>query len=729
MNRPLAADQYISMEFQKNNAARRVYRRNEMERLFHPRSIAIVGASDNEASFGAKTLANLRSFGGRVMVVHPRHAQLNGHACHPSIQSLPETPDCVVLAVPREAVEGLVIECAEKGVGGLVIYASGYGETGKPDRTAMQERLCAIAREADMRILGPNCMGYVNSALSINASFTSTDTVLRPPRPHAIGLVSQSGAVGFGLLQAMKHGVSFSHVMTAGNSGDVDVADEIAFLSEDPACTAIACLFEGTHAPERLIEAGELAWEHDKPLIVFKVGTGISGVEAAKSHTGTLAGSLSAYRAAFERCGMIVVDHHEALLEVAAFFSKAPAPKSNGVCVFSASGGAAIIAADKADAHGVPLPQPNAQARELLLQHVPEYGSPRNPCDLTATMGGNAAAINACADAVMADPAYGALVMPSTTPGAGMPGRIQSLGEIAARHGKIVCLPWLAGWLDGTGSLEAEENPNVALFRSADRCFSTLAAWQRRDAIRQAGARNYARTSPDQARASAAELIVRSGHDTLNEREAKAILAVYGVPVVKEQLAVDAKQAVAAAQACGFPVVLKVESPDIPHKTEADAIRLNLNSDSEVAAAYETVMSNARRWKPDAKLNGVLVQAMAGAGTEVMVGARVDPIFGPLIVVGLGGILVELMRDTAVELAPVTHREAVGMLSRLKGSAVLQGFRGMPPVDRDRLADVIVRISELISDQRNVVSEIDVNPLICAGDRVLAVDALIFRST
>ncbi len=296
--------------------------------------------------------------------------------------------------------------------------------------------------------------------------------------------------------------------------------------------------------------------------------------------------------------------------------------------------------------------------------------------------------------------------------------------SLAARHGKIACIVWQSEWLEGPGVKEAEEAEHVALFRSMPSCFAALAAWHWRAEKRAAGTPTIEPT-PAETMLQAGTLISAAGGRTLTEREAKEVLALYGVPVVGERVAQNANEAVNAAGALGYPVVLKVESPDLPHKTEAGVVRLNLRDADEVRTAFATIMAKANAVTPPPRINGVLVQKMLPPGIEMVVGARIDPLFGPLVVVGLGGILVELLQDTALAPAPVTHDEALALLSQLKGARLLDGFRGMPSVDRNRLADVICRVAAFAADHRDTIAELDVNPLICTGGRIIAVDALI----
>jgi acyl-CoA synthetase (NDP forming) len=424
-----------------------VYRHADLTRLLHPASVAVIGASTRAGSFGERVLHNLGHYGGRVYPVNARYERIGDHRCFPTVAALPEVPDCAVVTAAREAVEEIVLDCARAGVGGVVIFASGYAETGREDCIAQQHRLALIAHESNMRIVGPNCIGVVNAPLDMRVTFMDI-TPIPAPRKQSIGMVSQSGALGMALAQAVVRGMSFSHVLTSGNSCDVDMADYISYLADDPSCAAIACVFEGMAEPERMLIAAERAWQRDKPLIVFKMATGEQGAAAAMSHTGSLAGS----QAVFRRAGAILVENYEALAETAAFFAKAPPPKASGVAVVAASGGAAIMAADRAEQFGVPLPQPNDSVREILLSHIPEFGSARNPCDVTAQILANPESLNACADALLGDPSYGALVVPQTYGYAPSAKRIPVYNSLAAKHGKIACIAWQTEWLEGPGT-------------------------------------------------------------------------------------------------------------------------------------------------------------------------------------------------------------------------------------------------------------------------------------
>lgn len=699
-----------------------------MTRLVAPSTVAVVGVSERAGAFGNRVVANMAAFDGMLFQVNAKHRELAGRPCFPSLSELPQVPDCVVIATGRDAVEPIVAECARLGVGGAIILAAGFAETGKPELAALQDRVVAIARDADMRLVGPNTIGLVNYGTGAGLTFSAMPDK-RPLRPHAIGIVSQSGSLGFALAQAVERGVSVSHVLTAGNSCDVDVADEVAYLVQDESCRAIACLFEGMADPGRMIAAAELAWRAGKPLVMYKMATGAEGARAAMSHTGSMAGSQAAYRAAFARAGVIQVDRLESLIETAAFFAKAPAPSAPGVAVIATSGGATIMAADKAELHGVALPQPGAAAQAVLEAHVPEYGSTRNPCDVTAQAISDPAGLAACAGALLNDPAYGVLVTTHGYAYASATSRLATFAATAAKAGKPVCNVWVPEWLGGPGAAETEADPNLALFHSMDRCFETLAAWHRHDARRRAGPVSRPRLSDPDAASRAMAMLDAVPGVTLTEREAKAVMALYGIPVVGDAVAQTADEVAAAAAGIGFPVVLKGESPDILHKTEAGLVKLDLGSAEAVRVAAATMLDAVQAMEPRPRLTGLVVQPMLPKGVEIVVGARHDPQFGPLVVVGLGGILVEVLRDTALALAPVSVTEAAEMLGGLKGAALLHGFRGAPPVDLDRLAEIVARFSELAADCGDALAEMEINPLIAAEQRIVAVDALIVKAT
>jgi len=701
-----------------------------VSRLFAPRSIAIIGASDRPGSFGLRTRESLAPFTGEVFLVNARRDEIGGQRCYRSIADVPGPVDCAILATPQPTIEGLVDECIAAGVGGALIYASGFAEVGTPELVEQQARIAARARRAGMRLIGPNAIGFVNFDLRLGATFMS-DLHLdlgysAPARARSIGLVSQSGALGLALTQGMVTGHFFSHALTCGNSADVDVADCIAWLAHDPTCRVIACNFEGHADPRRVRDAALIASDAGKPLVIYKMATGAGGAVAAASHTGSLAGSHEAYRTMFENAGAVMVDEYDALLDTAAFFAKARPNNGRGMAVVATSGGAAIMAADAAEKNGVPLPQPTPALRARLAARVPDFGSTDNPCDVTAQVMNDMASLTDCAEGFIEAGEYGAFLIPHLFAYESSLPRIPVLDALAAEHGKVICTVWLSAWLEGPGHRELTDAPNTVLFRSMDHCFAAFAAW-RRWLDRGRLTADAPRSAPDGAREAVAGTLGAADGATLGEREAKPVLAAYGIGVVPERMAADATAARAAAEEIGFPVAMKLDAANLAHKTEAGGVALNLIDGDGVEAAFEAMMERASTLNPPPDIRGVLIQKMAAKGVEIVIGGRADPVFGPMVVAGIGGVLVEVLRDTIVAPAPVTPAQAARMLDRLRYSSMLDGVRDLPAVDRDALALAVARVSELLADFPDLIAELDVNPVICRGSEITAVDGLIIK--
>lgn len=689
---------------------RPIYTRAQLDRLIAPNSIAIVGASPRAGSFGLRTLENLANFKGAVWPVNGKYPTIGAHQCFPSLAALPGKPDLVALVVPREGVEAALAEAAAAGAGGVVVYASGYGEMARDEGAAAQQRLSDIARAARMPMLGPNCMGLVNHELGVGVSFIPEYSKM-PRRVGPIAFVSQSGALGYCLAQAAERGLGYRYFFSVGNSCDVDVADLIGAMAEDPGVRAIACLFEGVPDARRLLEAGERARTAGKPVIVYKLGISEDGAAAARSHTGSMAGSAEAFRALFERAGFVTVDEYEALVEYAKFFAAAGKPASTpparGVAVVSGSGGAGVIAADMAARHGVPMPQPADTTIGVLRSVVPEFGAARNPCDPTGQVLSVPESYNKCCQALLDDPQYGVLLCAMSVASRETgPKRSTDIAALARSQPKPIAIAWVSEWLQGPGSEAYEADDRVGFFRSMDRCYAAIAAWQRwhdnksNEEVRLSNRMSFS-FSPEKK--------------ILGEREAKAILAKYGIGSAPERQAKNADEAVKAAAVIGYPVVLKADG-DIEHKTEAGAVKLDLRDEAALRAAC-AAMTAAK--------NGFLVQAMVTGGVELVVGIKRDPQCGPVLLVGLGGVLVEILRDTVLALAPVGKLEARRMLERLKGYKLLQGYRGAPAANLDAVCDAIARISEFSADHADQIEEIDVNPLLARPDGAVALDALI----
>jgi acetyltransferase len=708
-------------------SVRELYSHSELVRLIDPKVVAVVGASETPGSFGQRTLANMSEFAGKVYAVNPKYRNLFDRPCVPSLGDLPEAPDCVILCVARPMVEGMVKAAGAVGAGGAIVYASGFSETGKPERVEEQERIVAAARRLGVRIAGPNCVGLANTQTRAGLNFMP-DYGRMGHRRGPVAIVSQSGALGYTVLQGMQRGIGFSKYLAAGNSSDVDVCDFISFLADDEQTRAIVCLFEGVKDGARFLAAARKARDAGKALVVYKAGASEASRKAALSHTGTMVGSYQAYAAAFEEVGSVATDNLESVLELASLFAKSGAPtRGRGVGVLATSGGAAVICADKAERHGVPLPALAAKTAEALNKVVPDFGSVANPSDLTAEVLKTSETFGYCLDAFLTDPSFSALVMPMVFAHASSSGaRAAAVVQAAKRTDKPLAVIWMNEWLQGPGSEVFDADPRVSTFRSVDRCFAALRAWSdwHEFGRHQPSA---SRRSAMRAAAAARKIIARgaSSGTALSETESKAVLAAYGVRVPDEAIASDPDAAAAAAKRIGFPVALKISSKDILHKTEVGGIRLGVSSEEAAREATREILASSRKHKPEARIDGVSVQQMLTGGGEIVIGVKRDPQFGPLIAVGMGGVLVELLQDAAVRLAPVSDRSARAMVESLKGYKLLKGYRGAEGVDLNSLVDVICRVSELADDLKDLIEEIDVNPVIVSATGAVAADALV----
>ena len=692
-----------------------------LRRLLSPRSIAVIGVSATVTSFGARSITNNVNFQGPVWGVNPKYAgqELHGRPCFGSIEELPEAPDCVLLAMPREGVLDALKRAAAKGAGGAIIFASGYGETGIPERIEEERVLRDTARELGVPLLGANCLGICDHVLKAGVTFMPEYPRMTAPA-GGVAITSQSGALGYALMQAAERNFSVCHMTTAGNATDLDVCDLAAYQLTMPECKVVALAVEGLSDGRRLFELGDRARAAGKPIVVLKLGRGEAGAAAAVSHTGSLAGSAAAWSAAFRRAGMIEVEDFDALLETAGFFAKAGKPKAPGVRSLTDSRGARIIAAAHPEALNQPMPQPSPETEKVLRAAIPDFGAPRNPCDLTAQAASNPASFGECMMAMLADPQYGVLVYPQVySHHATTTARIQEVGELSRKGGKPIVVAWVPEQLEGPGAAAAEGSTDVPLFRSMRRLMNAIRLWNE----------HYApQAAPPAAPSAAVQAAVASlpaGEAVLTEAEAKALFARAGVPAVEERRAATAEAAAKEAAALGFPVVLKLDSPDIAHKTEVGGVKLNLADAAAVQAAFAEIMDSAKRHAPKARIDGVLIQRMAPKGVELILGVRRDPQFGAMVLVGTGGVQAELWRDVALDLAPVSPERAEQMLRSLKGFPLLDGFRGSPKADIRAVAQAVADFSALAAAAGPRIQEAEVNPLIAGPWGCLAVDGLV----
>jgi acetate---CoA ligase (ADP-forming) len=692
-----------------------------LDALMRPRSIAIIGASQDPTKIGGRPVELLRRYGyaGQIYPVNPKAAMVQGLQAYPSVAALPEAPDLAIVAVEAEKAPEAVEQCAARGVRSVVVFSSGFAELGEKGR-AMQERLRAAGQRSGMRALGPNCLGAVSIADKSIATFS---IVLEHSLPAAgsLGIVSQSGNLGsFTMRLASQRGIGVSSFITTGNECDIDIADGIAWFARDPATRVILCALETCRDAGRLISALEEARDAGKPVIALKIGTSEAGQAAAASHTGALAGSDAVFDAMFARCGAVRVHSIEELIDLgqaASILLPDRLPKGSRVALLAASGGFGVLLADAAQAVGLSLPELSEATQRTILELVP-FASARNPVDATAQMSSRPDLLQKILSAVVADDRCDAVVVP--LPFSLYMPRLRSVYMEALRFIRkeypdrpvILCVD---GPGDALAELHALGYPTVSSF---DGCCATVAALARLQAA--AKRKNESPLAIERASPLSPDAF-------RHELGAKGVLADAGVPVLAERLAPDADAAARAAAEIGYPIVLKIASRDLRHKTEVGGVALGLGSEAEVRRAFAQMLERVARKAPQAVIDGVIVAPMAKGVAELILGSRIDPIFGPVVMVGLGGIFAEILQDTAVQMAPVSEAQALAMLKSLKAFAVLNGARGRPRADLDAAARAVAALSRFAAAHAEAVSEIDINPLLlkAQGEGAVALDALL----
>lgn len=688
-----------------------------LEPLFRPRSIAVLGASSSPTKVGGRPVAALiaNRFEGTVYPVNPRSETIQGLPAFASVKDVPAPVDLAICTVPPGAVMGVLEECAEKGVGALVVFTSGFAEVGG---RAAQEAMAGLAREAGIRLMGPNCMGMVNFGSRAVASFHPA--FAEDVAPGRIGLVSQSGAFGgVAYMLARDRGHSLSYMFTTGNEADVDIGDCTAFLAEDPDTEAILLYMEGCRNGPKFLAALERARERETPVVAVKLGRTEAGAAAAASHTAALAGEDAVYDSLFRQFGVYRADSIEEFFDVARSCVIGSRPVNERVALVTVSGGVGVLMADDANRRGLEVaPMPEA-AQRRMLDLVP-FAAARNPIDVTGQILNDPTLLDQAVELAARHGDYGSVVSFQ-----GSIGRNPALMEATrsawierkaanpAMHFAVAgyCTPDYARDLEAAGVPVYEEATH------ATRAIAALAGFAR--SFRE-------RRGPRPAvPGAAADPPLPAG--PVNELAALEAVAAAGVPAAPARRARTAAEAGEAAAALGFPVVLKVLSADIAHKSDVGGVRLGVADRAGAEAAFEEVVAAARAARPDAAIDGCLVAPMVTGGVETILGVQRDPVFGPLVMFGLGGIFVEALKDVAFRAAPFDEAEARAMIGEVAAYPLLTGLRGRPPADLAALAAALSRLSRFAAANADTIESLDVNPFLVRpeGEGALALDAVL----
>ncbi|MEJ8824911.1 acetate--CoA ligase family protein [Variovorax humicola] len=690
-----------------------------LDAFFKAKGVAVIGASDDITKIGGRPVHLLRKYGyaGPVYPINPKGGTIQGLQAYASILDTPTAPEMAILAVPVEATLQAVRDCGSRGVRGVIVLTAGFAESG-PEGAALQAELVRVARNHGMRLLGPNCLGAVNVVDRLVGSFSIALEQSMPPAGE-VGIVSQSGNIGsFTMRNMAERGLGVSRFIATGNEADVDVADGIAALAHDADTRIILCCMETCRDAGRLIAALDMARQRHKPVIVLKIGATEQGQAAAASHTGALMGSDAVFDAVFRRYGVLRVRSFEELLDVghaAALLGARRLPATDAVTLVAASGGFGIMMADAMVQAGMTLPQLADATKALIREAVPIAGT-NNPVDASAQMSARPDILLKMLTALQNDANGSTLVLLLAlslyTPrlrGVYM----EALSKIRASHPDRLLVIISQGPPDAVAEINALGIPVFPSIPAAAIGLAGLVRLGQLTTLPTATAYGGSLDSVDPA-------VFR------NEFHAKKALAVAGISVPREEVVASADEAVRSARATGYPVVLKIASEDIAHKTEIGGVALGLQDDEAVRQAFDRLIGNARKHAPQARLDGVLVAPMVSGGVELIAGVSRDPVFGPVVMVGLGGIYAEILKDVAVQVAPVSEEEALRMIRSLKMFPLLDGARGQAKSDVAAAARTVARLSEFACRHAADVAEIDMNPILVKpqGEGVLVLDAL-----
>lgn len=695
--------------------------------LFNPQSIAILGASESPYKIGHLQIRALidGKFAGDIIPIHRTAKEIAGLTCYPTLAEVPGDVDLVIFCLGLEQIKEGLEACAAKNVKAAIIFASGFSEAGEYGEQLQQE-LAQLAKEHGIRIVGPNCVGLVNTENGLIGTFTPSFLTVPLDGKRGVGYISQSGAFGvLTYMAAAQHGINFNYFVSTGNEMESGFEDFMEYMVHDSQTSIISGYLEGAKNPEKLKTLSKEALAKNKPLLLMKTGKSSAGSRAAASHTGSLAGSDKIYDAFFKQHGIIRAEDFDDVIGFTKLFNPDKLPKGKNTVIITSSGGRGINEADRCEAHGLNIMELSPETRAAIQTNLPDYASTANPVDLTAAASvSNPEFYLEPLKALVNDPDVHNIIFTDfpfawdeNSP------QLQEFIELSNASDKVIALfPFpLEGmtYPKATATLVKNGIAVVPCSLNPVRALTKLVEYS--EAYRRSQVTALA--DYKQPHADLSDLLIPG--ETLSEAQASAVLSRYEIPTTERRIATTLEEAVTHATAIGYPVVLKIDSPDIPHKTEADAIRLNVKTPEEVSQAYAEIVKNAQAYNPKARIHGVSVQEMLAEGVEVIIGAHNDDTFGPVIMAGLGGIFVEVFKDIAFKVAPINRQDALNIIDELQGKAILHGARGKAPVDKEAIVDVLLKVSALITDHKDHIQELDINPLVVYEKGIKAADAML----
>jgi acetate---CoA ligase (ADP-forming) len=695
---------------------------DNIQSLMRPKTLAVIGASAKPGKIGYTVISKLIESGyeGKVYPINLESDEILGIKAYKTLSEVPGSIDMAVITIPAKFVLQAVEDCSQKGVKGLVIITSGFSETGNKE---LEEQIVAVARKTGMRILGPNIVGTLSNSDKMNASFAPF-----LPLKGKASLLSQSGALLIAIdACTYTRGVGFDKLVSLGNMSDVDFGDLVKWLDEDPNTTCICLYIEGIKDGRKFMEACQ---NSKTPVVALKAGVSAHGAAAAASHTGSLAGSGKVYDSAFMQAGVIRASDLNNLFDRTLALSLQKPMKGDNLLVVTNGGGVGVLATDSAERYGIPLKFAPADVQEELKKHMPEFGSAKNPVDLTG-MAGNEWYYDSVKYSYAHKWTDGLVVLYCETAQTD-PQQIAEAIEKAVKESGVVDKPITASFVGGEKSDKAMRwlvDNGIPAYNAPDLAVNAMASLREYARMHDLMAEKAIPCDPKGGKI-AREIIARAradGRGALTEVESKQVFSAYDLPIAPTYLSTSEDEAVALAKKIGFPVVMKIVSPQILHKSDAGGVKVNVKDEAAVRDAYRTILANSRNYKADAQIHGIAVQEMAAWGTECIIGSVNDSTFGPTIMFGLGGIFVEVLKDVTFRVSPITQGQAEKMIGEIRGAPILAGARGESPRDRKALADILCKYAAMVYDLADEVSETDANPVLVyeEGKGLKVVDARI----